>query len=236
MYNILKYLRLLIKVVYPAHCVFCGKIIPLGTASVDICQICANIGKFHEAGALLSKICRIRGLHGLGPVFSLFRYEGVVRKSLHHYKFANRSSFYRTYASMMSQLLSEAFNRRYPFDIIIPVPLHKNRELSRGYNQAYLIAKELGHLLHMKVNKNILVRHIDTKSQSRLNRYERANNIENAFAVINPYVVKERHILLVDDIITTGSTLEECARVLNEAGTADICAIGVASGRAGVSL
>ncbi len=227
----LELLRHAIKVIYPAHCVFCGKIIPLGVTPADICRSCEFI-----YNTCSNRACRIRGLNGIDRVFSLFRYEGAVRKSLHRYKFGNRSSFCRAYASKMSNVLSDAFKTGYPFDVIIPVPLHKKRELSRGYNQAYLIAKELGHLLNMQVDKNTLIRHIDTKSQSKLNRYERSINIENAFKAIDADSVKGRCVLLVDDIITTGSTLEECARVLKEAGAAGVCAIGVASGRAGFGL
>lgn len=115
----------------------------------------------------------------------------------------------------------------FKFDIIIPVPLHHTRLRERGYNQAYVIAKELSKLSNIKVKKNILKRKSNNISQTHLSKQERAKNIDALFGINskNKNAIKEienKKILIIDDVYTTGATVNGCAKVLKEAGAKSI--------------
>ncbi|MCF6364950.1 MAG: ComF family protein [Bacteroidales bacterium] len=99
-------------------------------------------------------------------------------------------------------------------DIIIPVPLHPAKKRLRGYNQSEMICKGLSEILEKESLTNVLVRHIYTQTQTKKNIEERRKNVNSAFKVINSELIQEKHILLVDDVITTGSTLVACANEL----------------------
>lgn len=99
-------------------------------------------------------------------------------------------------------------------DIIVPVPLHVSKQKKRGYNQSEWIARGMSETMQRTLGLNNLVRHIPTSTQTRKNRFERWENVENIFGVTNPEEFRNKHILLIDDVVTTGSTLEACANEL----------------------
>jgi ComF family protein len=115
-------------------------------------------------------------------------------------------------------------------DLIIPVPLHRRRERMRGYNQSKCIADGVGEALNIPVLNGVLIKVRSTDSQTRKGRFSRFENLKAVFQVHNPLLVKDRHILLIDDVITTGATLESCGLVLYAAGisTLSIAAIACA--------
>lgn len=104
---------------------------------------------------------------------------------------------------------------------LIPVPLHKSRQRTRGYNQAQLIAEELGKRMNMRVVDDLLYRVKKTKAQKNLNAFERENNLKKAFKIVQNDV-KLNSVILIDDIYTTGSTLDEAAHCLQECGIGNI--------------
>ncbi|NLK67977.1 MAG: ComF family protein [Clostridiaceae bacterium] len=114
------------------------------------------------------------------------------------------------------------------YDIIIPTPLHRTRKRERGYNQSELLASRLAFYLKIPMLKNVLVKKVNTAPQSTLGRGERLKNLIGAFQVNNSNLIEGNRILLVDDITTTGSTLEKCAEVLLNAGAAHIDAYVIA--------
>ncbi|MFW6224867.1 MAG: ComF family protein [Bacteroidota bacterium] len=101
-------------------------------------------------------------------------------------------------------------------DIIIPVPLHKKKLMERGYNQSEVIATGIGHVLNKPVITNVLYRTVNTKTQTKKSRYERWENIKDVFQLQNKSLLKGEHVLLVDDVITTGATLESCALTMTK--------------------
>jgi ComF family protein len=115
-------------------------------------------------------------------------------------------------------------------DLIIPVPLHRRRERMRGYNQSKCIADGVGEALNIPVLNGVLIKVRSTDSQTRKGRFSRFENLRAVFQVHNPLLVKDRHILLIDDVITTGATLESCGLVLYaaEISTLSIAAIACA--------
>jgi len=108
------------------------------------------------------------------------------------------------------------------FDLIIPVPLHKNKLLKRGFNQAAVISKGLSEGLGIPYSDEILVRSIYTDSQTKKNRMERWKNVDNIFIVPNLDDIKDKRIVIVDDVITTGSTIEACADALLKNGASEV--------------
>ena len=117
------------------------------------------------------------------------------------------------------------------FDIIISVPLHKNREAKRGYNQARLVSGALSRITGIKEYSRLLVRNRNTGAQSLLDRKSRLVNLNDAFGITNERLIKDKNILLIDDIMTTGSTINECARTLKKAGARTVTAAVIATGQ-----
>jgi ComF family protein len=106
---------------------------------------------------------------------------------------------------------SDVFNK---IDLVIPVPLHARKQKIRGYNQSEWIARGIGERMEKPVDTSTLYREVESETQTNKTRYERWKNVENIFRLKNEDNLKEKHILLVDDVITTGSTLEACAKVI----------------------
>lgn len=113
-------------------------------------------------------------------------------------------------------------------DITIPIPLHKVKKAERGYNQSYYISKELAILSNCKLKSGIIIRNRFTESQTNFNLDERKKNISNAFYCKNAKRIKDKNVMLVDDVITTGSTIKECGKVLKEKGAKKVFALSIA--------
>jgi ComF family protein len=101
-------------------------------------------------------------------------------------------------------------------ELIVPVPLHPRKQRKRGYNQSQAFAEGLSSVMKAKLETGCLIRKVDSKTQTRKARYNRWENVENIFAVKHPEKIQGRHLLLVDDVLTTGATLESCAQALLE--------------------
>src|SRR5262249_14450678 len=113
-------------------------------------------------------------------------------------------------------------------DLLIPVPLHPRRERERGFNQSLLLARRLGRAWGLPVRVDILARTVATPPQTDLGAEERRANVRRAFALRRPELVAGRHVILVDDIVTTGSTAGACAARLREGGAATVGVVSVA--------
>ena len=218
----------LLNMIYPPKCVFCGELLNINSA-VHICGGCREKLPFTD-----SNVFRTSQESGArcwcdGAV-SVFRYDGIVKEALKRYKFHDRPGYCKTFARLMADRLAEPGGlRRY--DLVMGVPLHRNREYERGYNQAYLLSRALSVELGLPEGSKFMGRARQTRAQSLLDRQDRQDNIRDAFIVKAPEKIKGRSVLLVDDIMTTGSTLEECGRMLKLAGAVKVTAAVVATGR-----
>ena len=155
------------------------------------------------------------------------RYGDVVREAIHAFKFGGR----RTLAAPLGDLLAGlglAALPGAPPDLIIPVPLHRRRERDRGYNQALLLARRLEQHWQVPVAVGVLARAAATAPQADLDAAARRRNVRGAFVVREPAAVTGRHVIVVDDVLTTGATVGECARCLTRAGAAVVGVVTVA--------
>lgn len=181
------------------------------SAGLSACKAChAALPRYHR------KFEQVPGIPYLNGLMAAFVYEDEVEKAVRAMKFSNQPKNAETLAFMMYECIMEQENVP-DFDVIVPVPMHKRKRMRRGYNQSGLIAYELGRYMNIPV-ENLLDKIRDTKAQSLLGREERLKNLENAVVPVNGDRIKGLNILLVDDVTTTGTTLNTCARVLYEAG------------------
>ena len=211
-------LKLVLDLLYPPVCGICGKI-----DQKELCPKCAIKLRNLEKARLYAYPHTHFEKH-----FYLFPYEGIIREKLIQYKFQGKSYLSTFFAKIlqnhekMSRLLES-------YDIIIPVPMYSKKEKLRGYNQTALIAKEIAKAYQNLIYDGKSLQKIkDTKMQSSLNKKQRKNNIKNAYNVINQQKIKDKKIVLLDDIYTTGATANECSKMLKQAGAKEILVVTIA--------
>lgn len=158
----------------------------------------------------------------------LFKYEGIIRNKIISYKFNDKPYLYKTFCEIFvkNKKVCE-FLKKY--DIIISVPMYKKKKNQRGYNQSELIAKETAKKVeNIEYRNDILIKIRNTAKQSSLNKEQRKENLKNAYVVNNNEYILNKNILIFDDIYTTGSTANECAKTLIEAGAKDVGILTIA--------
>ena len=152
---------------------------------------------------------------------------GRLQKAMELLKYKNRPdiglSLGRFFGSLLIDLPTYS-----DIDLILPVPLHPKRKVQRGYNQSFLIASGIAESLNLQIREDILTRKIETYTQTEKNRMERSANMQKVFDLVKPDVIKDRHVLLIDDILTTGATLEACANVIQKAGNVKLSMLTIA--------
>jgi ComF family protein len=192
-------------------CSDCLKAIPLLAG-----EICFHCGTPKTSTAIFCRQCQQHPLQYLSGIRAAALFENnPLRNAIHFLKYRN----HKAVAAVLAQILQAAYVRfTLTADVIVPVPLHSSRFKERGYNQCELLANELGKLLNMPVNTTTLYRARPTKTQMKLTAAERHQNMHNAFACRDQQLAGKT-ILLIDDVCTTGSTLDACAASLQQSGT-----------------
>lgn len=207
----------LLELIYPDVCAFCNKI-----QKESLCKKCEEkIKKYKKDIVIRSKNNYFEEL------ISIFKYEGLIREKIIQYKFQDKSYIYNTFAKIILKN-EKVCGLLKKYDIIIPVPIHRKRKLQRGYNQTQLIAKEIAKNIDIKLCDDVLVKSKNTIAQSKLNKNKRKQNIKNAFKVLNLEKIQGKNILLFDDIFTTGSTVNECSKILKKAGAKTVGVLTIA--------
>ncbi len=158
-----------------------------------------------------------------------FSYSDVMKDSMYAFKYNNRREYAGYYSQCIVSTYGHIINSWKP-QVLIPVPLHRSKQRKRGYNQAEVLAKGIGSLMKIPVDNGVITRVKRTTPQKELNDRERYNNLENAFQIL-PDSVKYKNIILVDDIYTTGATIDACARILAAYGAENIYFITACIGR-----
>ncbi|MDD6503104.1 MAG: ComF family protein [Oscillospiraceae bacterium] len=210
----------LLDLLYPPKCAFCGALIP--AQRNGICAICEKTLPYTKNGG------RQKGNFFTACVSPLY-YEEDVRDALLRYKFRHCSGYCRPFGQLVAVCTAE--NLDQPVDLVSWVPLSSRRLRKRGYDQARLLAEETARRLE-KPCVPVLKKTVHTAPQSRTGSAEkRRANISGAYRVTDPALVRGKTILLIDDIVTTGSTFSECARMLGMAGADRVFCASVARSR-----
>lgn len=224
------YLSAFVYVLFPDNCLACGGVIEQGEKSIcSICRVSFPRTNFHldKENILAQKFWgRIKIEYAIAYLF--FQKEGDVQSMLHYFKYKDAKEIGNIVGNWYAQeLLDNDFYKN--FDIIIPVPLHPKKLRKRGYNQSACFGEGLAEIWKIPQLEHGLKKVTNTKSQTKKSRQERYDNMKAGFVVPNPEEIKDKNILLVDDVVTTGATLEACANLLLENGakTVSIAAIAV---------
>lgn len=194
----------------PPYCLKCGKSIPELKASCAECQRGPN--------------------YYFTRVWATCHYDGVLRECIHTLKYRGKVRLARPLGQLMADFAMNHLNGS-SMDMIIPVPLHSSKKREREFNQAELLSQDVSKALHLPIVTNNLKRIRPTQPQSNLNSKEaRLKNIRNAFKLTSPPKLTGKSILLIDDLFTSGSTVNECSRTLLDGGAQDVVVLALARG------
>lgn len=200
-----------LPIIQEPRCKRCSK--PVEMQEQEYCFDCIKSTQHYESG------------------ISVFLYEGAIKKSLMDYKFRGLKQYAEFY---VEQLILHAGDKlkKFGVDYIIPIPLHKRKQRIRGFNQSQLLAEGISEYLGRPVLNDVLIRTRFTIPQKKLDPKERLHNLNQAFTTIKErdFMICDKKILIVDDIYTTGSTVEACANVLKKAGCSNVYFITVCIG------
>lgn len=218
--------EILLDSIFPKYCVGCGQI---DTYLCDQCKekivfiqspTCPNCGKLSPKGKFC-KTCRPK-VDLTGVIIAAHYEEGPLKEAIHTFKYDFVFDLHKELSTFLAEaLIKNNFKKNY---LITFVPLHRARENWRGFNQSKLLAREVSLMLNFEFIEGVLKKKINTKVQVELKRRERLKNVEDSFEANARYVdkIKRKRIILVDDIITTGATLNECAKVLRNIGAKEV--------------
>ncbi len=229
-----RWLAWLLDLLYPPHCVVCRRAgawlcaTCLGSMPTFTPPFCAHCGiPLPDAGTSTTALCQscqnrhsaLQGLRSVGPHLS------PLREAIHALKYDG----VRVLAGPLGALLARTWQQvdvpaSTPVKAIIPVPLHRARVRHRGYNQSALLARVLGDELGLPVREDVLVRRRNTRAQVGLDYAARQVNVQDAFICL-PHDLAGQRVLLVDDVCTSGATLEACATALLQAGVGEVWAL-----------
>ncbi len=214
----MKILNYALNLIYPQKCGICHKI------GESLCKKC-EIELIKPKEAKIKKY--IRSTIFFDEQLYFFNYHGRIRRKIIQYKFSEKSFLYKMFLKIiLKNKKTYRFSKKY--DIIISVPISKKRLGKRGYNQSELIARELAKNLNIKYEKNVLIKLKDNKTQSTLGKKQRQENVKNVYEVKNEGIIKNKNIIIFDDIFTTGSTVNECSKILKQNGAKYIGIITIA--------
>ncbi len=222
----------LVSLLYPPVCTICGANIRADAYLCDhcegkairivapFCQKCTEPFEGAITGAFTCANCAHRTIHYDAAV-AAYRSRGIVREIIHDFKYRRQIYLSHLVERWLRAALDDERLRGRRLDVIVPVPLHPTRQRERGFNQASLLAKLLSTEISVP-SKPLLERIRYTTTQTALDRAERIENLHNAFRLRKTANVRDLRVLLIDDVLTTGSTLSECARVLKRAGAISV--------------
>jgi len=230
----------LADLIFPPRCITCDTILD-HYENLPVCPACLSKIKF-----ITSPLCSCCGIPFFGadesdhlcgdciiskPAFTVARavghYESTLLEAIHNFKYRGKITFGKIMGRLMAEYKSPNFNIS-DFTLIIPVPLHSKRLRERGFNQSVILAREIVRILPIPMDFLTLKRYTYTEPQIHLGKKERESNVRGAFMVTDPDKIKDRKIILVDDVYTTGSTVKECARMLMKNGAQTVAVLTLA--------
>lgn len=215
---------------FPHLCEACDQ--PLAKGENILCTHCLHklprTGAHRKADKYLT--AKFYGKLDINEVFSFlyFRKHSSVQQLLHRLKYKNKPEIGIFLGKLYGSELNEVSHRLADYDFIVPVPLHSSRQRRRGYNQSEKFSKGLGEALDIPVNISSVKRLYKSQTQTRKTRQQRWENVKDIFSISHPEEIMGKKILLTDDIVTTGATIEACAQQLFKAGASKISVITIA--------
>lgn len=228
-----------ISILYPVRCPVCDK--PIGGYKLACCANCqrklpfiGNCRCFRCGKPVVSEETEycldcFGKTHSYTQNIALWSYDHSVRKAVYRFKYQNR----REYAAYFAEELVRRHHRQirsWNAQVLLPVPVHRSRYKKRGFNQAELLARELAVYLKLPVDTDTVLRVKNTKPQKELNDKERQKNLKSAFK-INKNGIKLKKVIIIDDIYTTGTTIDAMAELLLQSGAAEVYSITICIGK-----
>ena len=242
----MKALKTLIDLIYPPRCLVCqaflqdpitlkaGQDLPFCQAcfndfTVIESPICSLCGRPFSDGIEQDRVCEdcLRKRPSFDIARAPYLYAGALMTAIHELKYAQRSHLADPLGSLLASF-AQTWIGEFKGSLVMPVPLHPRRLRARGFNQSLLLARCVASKTCADLDFLSLRRTRLTRPQTELSSEERKKNVRRAFEVVKPEAVKKRTILLVDDVATTGSTLNECAKALKRAGADSVLCLALA--------
>lgn len=228
-----KFIKSIIDFIFPPQCYVCKKILEgedglcfeclskINFISKPMCEVCGFPFEFKLSNKNNHLICPrcIKQPPRFARCVSAVRYDEVSKKIILPFKHGDKTNFAKFMAKVMCLTGKNLINDA---DVIIPIPIHFTRMLKRKYNQASLLSKLIGKQMKKEVLYSTLLRKIATKSQGHLSTKERKSNVSGAFCVKYPEKIKGKKVLLIDDVFTSGATVNECTKVLKKNGAKQV--------------
>jgi len=230
--------RGLLDLIYPPRCQVCRRFDPrpfcqscwesIELIQPPVCRQCGAPLDPSATGPQECNDCRARQKSAIAWARSAGLYDGTLQRAILNLKYTGCRALAIPLAGLLVEAVRNLEDGQDSFDAVCPVPLHPQRQKERGFNQSELLAKYLCETAGLKMDKTIIQRIRPTLPQVMLPPKERGRNVRGAFALAPAADVAAKRILLIDDIHTTGSTLQECARVLQKGGAAAVCVLTLA--------
>ncbi|MDY0094318.1 MAG: ComF family protein [Candidatus Vecturithrix sp.] len=232
----------LLDFIFPARCVYCHRFLgddrvlifcrscwqTMPVITTPACPHCgapfSSSATFRDTPDFLCGMCR-KSPPYFDRAFSAAYYAGVMKEAILQFKFQQKVGLGEPLARELIAQTSNRMNLR-DYDLILPVPLHKTHQKQRGYNQAAILATYLARHYHISLLLNNLIRIREVKAQAQIKgRQARKDNVKNAFCVKDPEKIDKQRVILVDDVFTTGATVNECSKMLKQAGAQTVCVL-----------
>lgn len=210
------------RLIYPPRCVICDRLLPKEAERDGLCACCENSLPSTDSGSF-SVLER-----SLSLCLSPFYYQDDMKQSIRRFKFCGRAHYHKVYGMLLREYLKE-FSLTPP-DVVTWAPLSRLRLYRRGYDQSRLLAEEAAQLYGL-FPRRLLVKRRNTRPQSSLSAEARHENVKGVYRLYGAAELAGKRVLLVDDIVTTGATLDACAELLLNAGAAEVTCLTLARSR-----
>jgi len=230
-------------IVYPKTCLSCRKKLAekandgflcsqcRGKIKKNLPPFCVSCGRQLDKRWFTKNICPACQKKDLSfdRAFSPCAYEGVIKELIHKFKYNSKEHLGEPLSKLMSEFIREYSLPIDYVDCIIPIPLHKTRLREREFNQSEILGKYLAREFNKELINNAIERFRHTKTQIEIKTHQRVNNVKNIFRVTDPQAIKDKNILLIDDVLTTGATSSEAAATLKNAGANIVFVLTIAN-------
>ncbi len=228
----------MLEVLYPSGitCIICDDELP-HECKGSICDkcyeklpkslehVCDKCGESLDSLANFCLNCKKSSKRYFTKARAPFLYDGEIKNLIHNLKYNNKQYI----GECLSEFLVDEYKKNnFDVDFVVPIPLNPKRLKQRGYNQALLLCKKFETELNLNINTTNLIRTVDTPTQTALTKDERKQNLENAFKVVDKKLFRGKKILVVDDVYTTGATMEEASKTLLDCGASEVYCLSVA--------